>query len=71
MFKKNFQYYKFCLYGFIKNLRFFDAFILLFFLSKELDYWQIGVIFSVREITRNVLEIPSDFIADSLAGEQV
>lgn len=66
MFKKDIQYYKFCFYGFFKNLRFFDAFILLFFLSKGLDYWQIGVIFSVREITRNVLEIPSGFIADSL-----
>lgn len=63
---KNKQYYKFCLYGFFKNLRFFDAFLLVFFLSKGISYWQIGIIYSIREITRNILEIPSGIISDIL-----
>lgn len=63
---KDRQYYKFCWYGFFKNLRFFEAFLLLFFLSKGLDYWQIGLIYSLREVTRNVLEIPSGIISDGL-----
>lgn len=63
---KNLQYYKFCGYGFFKNLRLFEPFLVLFFLSNGLTFLQIGVLYSVREITRNVLEIPAGIIADSL-----
>lgn len=65
-FKKDIQYYRFCLYGFLKNLRFFEPFLLLFFLENELSYLQIGVLYSILEITRNVLEIPAGFISDTL-----
>ncbi len=65
-FKKNNQYYKFCFYGFFKNLRFFDAFLVLFFLEKGLSFLEIGVLYSVREITIIILEIPSGVIADAL-----
>ena len=65
-YQKNLQYYKFCLYGFLKNLRFFEPFLLLFFLSRDLEYWQIGLLYTVREITRNLLEIPMGIISDSL-----
>ncbi|MFP4664283.1 MAG: MFS transporter [Bacteroidales bacterium] len=65
-FEKNRQYYKFSLYGFFKNLRFFEAFLMLFFLSKGLDYWQIGVIYTVREVTRNIFETPSGVVSDSI-----
>ena len=41
-FEKNLQYYKFCLYGFFKNLRFFEAFLLLFFLDKGLTFLEIS-----------------------------
>jgi len=61
---KNLQYYKFCLYGFLKNLRFFDAFFILFFLEKDLSYTEIGLLYSIREITLAVTEIPSGVIAD-------
>ncbi len=64
-FQKDIQYYKFCAYGFFKNLRFFDAFIILFFLDKGITFLQIGILYSVREITVNILEIPSGVIADS------
>lgn len=62
---KNLQYYKFCGYGFFKNLKLYEPFLILFFLSNELSFFQIGILYSVRELTRNVLEIPAGIIADS------
>lgn len=63
---KNIQYYKFCAYGFLKNLRFFDAFLLLFFMDKGLYFSLIGVLYSIREISLAVFEIPSGVIADAI-----
>ena len=64
--KKDKQYYKFCLYGFLKNLRFFDPFLILFFVSKGLSFFEIGVLYAVREIFINIFEIPSGVFADAL-----
>ena len=66
MFRKDLQYYKFCAYGFLKNLRFFEPFLYLFFLEKGLTYLQIGTLITVREVMRNVLEIPTGILADML-----
>ncbi len=52
------------MYGFLKNLRFYDAFLLIFFLENELSFSQIGILYASREIAINVSEIPSGFIAD-------
>ena len=68
---KNIQYYKFCAYGFFKNLRFFDAFIFLFFMEKGLLFVQIGVLYAIREIIVAVMEIPSGVIADSLGRRRI
>jgi MFS family permease len=62
---KDKQYYKFCFYGFLKNLRFFDAFFILFLVEKGLPYTQIGILYAVREIAINVLEVPSGLVADT------
>lgn len=62
---KNRQYFKFCFYGFLKNLRFFDAFFILFLLEKGLSYTEIGILYASREIFINILEIPSGIIADT------
>jgi len=64
--KKDKQYYKFCLYGFLKNLRFFDPFLILFFVGKGLSFFEIGVLYAVREIFINIFEIPSGVFADAL-----
>ena len=64
MIKKDFQYYKFCAYGFLKNMRFFDPFILLFFREVGFSFMQIGFLFSIREISNTLLEIPSGIAAD-------
>lgn len=61
----NKQYIKFCAYGFLRNLRFFDAFFILFLLAKGLSYTEIGILYAVREITINAFEIPSGIIADT------
>lgn len=63
-FKKDIQYYKFCFYGFLKNLRFFEPFLILFFLEKNISFLQIGTLYAIREISINILEIPSGIIAD-------
>ena len=65
MILKNLQYYKFCSYGFLKNLRFFDPFIILFFREMGFSFLQIGTLFSIREIATGILEIPTGFFADS------
>jgi len=69
-FKKNTQYYKFCFYGFLKNLRFFEPFLILFFLEKNISFLQIGVLYSIREICINILEIPSGIIADAFGRKK-
>ena len=63
---KNKQYYKFCFYGFLKNLRFFDAFFILFLVGKGLSYTEIGVLYAVREIAINIFEVPSGVVADTM-----
>ncbi|MCF8297613.1 MAG: MFS transporter [Saprospiraceae bacterium] len=63
-FNKDLQYIKFCAYGFLKNLKFFEPFLILFFLEKGTTFFQIGILYTVREVTRNIFEIPAGFIAD-------
>jgi len=62
---KNKQFYKFSFYGFLKNLRFFDAFFILFLIEKGLSFTQIGILYAFREIFINIAEIPSGIVADT------
>lgn len=62
---KDKQYYRFCLYGFLKNLKFFEPFFVLYFLSKGISFLEIGILYASREIAINLFEIPSGIIADS------
>ncbi len=59
------MFYRFSLYGFLKNLRFFDPFILLIFRSYGLSFLQIGALYSIRDVAVNILEIPTGVIADT------
>ncbi|MGH4037436.1 MAG: MFS transporter [Sphaerochaeta sp.] len=61
---KDRQITKFRLYGFFKNLKFFEPFLLVFLLANNLNLLQIGFLISIREIIVNVFEIPSGIIAD-------
>jgi MFS family permease len=56
--------WRFSLYGFLKNQRYFDAFWILAFLEKDLSFFTIGLLFGFREVLTNLLEIPSGALAD-------
>lgn len=63
---KDLQYWKFSFYGFLKNLQFFDPFLILFFREMGISFLEIGILYSVREIVTNITEIPTGVIADTL-----
>ena len=58
--------FRFSLYGFLKNQRYFEPFLILALLEKGLSFFAIGTLIAFREIATNVLEIPSGSIADLL-----
>ena len=56
--------FRFSLYGFLKNQRYYDPFLYLVFLEKGLSYFEIGILIGFREICTNLFEIPSGAVAD-------
>jgi MFS family permease len=63
--------FRFSLYGFLKNQRYFDAFLVLAFLEKGLSFFVIGLLVALRELTVNVFELPSGAIADVFGRRMV
>ena len=55
---------RFSLYGFLKNQRYFEPFIILFFLQRGLSFTQIGFLIAFRELFINLIEVPSGAVAD-------
>ncbi|HID57265.1 TPA: MFS transporter [Candidatus Poribacteria bacterium] len=55
---------RFCAYGFLKNLRFFDVFLILFLRQKGLSFLEIGTLIGIREMTAMILEVPTGIVAD-------
>ncbi len=55
---------RFCLYGFLKNQRYFEPFFMLALLAHGLSFFWIGVLYACRSLTVNLLEIPSGALAD-------
>ncbi len=64
MIPKDRMFYKFSLYGFLKNLRLFEPFLILFFLNAGLSYTEIGILYATAEISTNLMEIPTGVFAD-------
>ncbi len=64
MIPKDRMFYKFSLYGFLKNLRLFEPFLILFFLNSGLSYTEIGALYATAEISTNLSEIPTGVYAD-------
>ncbi len=60
------MFYKFAAYGFLKNLRLFEPFILLFFIGAGLTYTEIGLLFAIKMISVYILEIPTGVYADAM-----
>ena len=65
MFNKDRMFPRFALYGFLKNLRFFDPFIILIFREAGLTFLQIGLLYAIRDVATNILEIPTGIFADA------
>ena len=59
------MFYRFALYGFLKNLKFYEPFIILYFLSVGITYAMIGVLVSVRMLSTTILELPTGICADA------
>jgi len=55
---------RFSLYGFLKNQRYFEPFLVLLLLDSGLTFLAIGSLIAIREGTIAVLEVPSGAIAD-------
>ncbi|MHA1792639.1 MAG: MFS transporter [Promethearchaeota archaeon] len=55
----------FSFYGFFKNLKFFEPYLLLIFINSGLSLFQVGILFSVMSIVSLVMEIPSGYVADN------
>jgi MFS family permease len=62
--KHRLQITKFGFYGLLKNLRFFEPYMIIYFLMSGLDLFLVGILFSIREIIIYIFEIPSGVIAD-------
>jgi MFS family permease len=65
MFKNDRMFPRFALYGFLKNLRFFEPFIILIFREVGLSFLQIGFLYAIRDVATNILEIPAGVYADA------
>ncbi len=57
--------FHFCLYGFLKNQRYFEPFFLLAMLEKGLSYFAVGLLVGFRGLAVNLLEVPTGVIADA------
>ena len=55
---------RFCAYGFLKNQRYFEPFLVLAFLDKGIDFFEIGLLVAIRELVVNLTEVLSGAIAD-------
>ncbi len=62
--KRDRQIIKFCFYGFFKNLKFFEPYLLIYLISLGYDLFHIGILFSVRAATIYIFEVPSAIFAD-------
>ena len=60
------QLFRFCLYGFLKNQQYFEPFLILALRERGLSFAQIGLLIGFRELSVNLLEIPTGAIADVL-----
>lgn len=58
------QIKKFSAYGFLKNLKFFEPYLVIYLLGSGYSLFQIGLLYSIREMITYIFEVPSGIIAD-------
>ena len=57
--------WKFKFYGFFKNLKFFEPYLLIIFLSWNINLFQIGLLIAIQEAITFIFEVPSGMLADT------
>lgn len=57
--------WKFKFYGFFKNLKFFEPFLLIILLAWGVSLFEIGILIAIQEAISLFFEIPSGMIADN------
>ncbi|MCC9601297.1 MFS transporter [Stieleria sp. JC731] len=62
--------FRFCLYGFLKNQRYFAPFWILAFVDKGLSFATIGSLIGFQQICVTVGEVPTGALADALGRRQ-
>lgn len=62
--KSDNQIKKFSAYGFFKNLKFFEPYLILLLIASGLTLFEIGILYSIREGIMYIFEVPSGIIAD-------
>ncbi len=62
---KNPLMWKFKFYGFFKNLKFFEPFLLIIFLAWNVSLFQIGILIAIQEAVIFIFEVPSGMLADN------
>jgi MFS family permease len=62
--EKDKQVWKFSFYGLLKNLEFFEPYLLIYLLGLGLTLFQVGILYAVREAIIYIFEIPSGIFAD-------
>ncbi len=65
MFRKDRMFPRFALYGFLKNLRFFEPFLILIFREAGLSFTLIGTLYALRDTATYLLEVPTGMLADA------
>jgi MFS family permease len=63
--KKDKLIWKFSFYGLLKNLKFFEPYLIIYLLGLNFSLFKIGVLFSIREAIIYIFEVPSGIIADN------
>ncbi|MBN2793974.1 MAG: MFS transporter [Clostridia bacterium] len=63
--KRDIQIKKFSAYGFLKNLKFFEPYLILFLMDMEINLFEIGILFAIKEMIIYIFEVPSGIIADA------
>jgi MFS family permease len=63
--------WRFCLYGFLKNQRYFEPFLILAFMEWGLSFFAIGALVATREVGTNALELLSGALADTWGRRRV
>jgi MFS family permease len=62
--EKDKQVWKFSFYGLLKNLEFFEPYLLIYLLGLGLSLFQVGILYAVREAIIYIFEVPSGIFAD-------